>query len=73
MQRAKHETDLDFAASQVKRYVETGQVEAVDGSLIPLDAESICVHGDGPNGVEVVEAVGAALKGLGRKVEAVVA
>ena len=69
LQRAKHETDLEFAASQVKRYVETGAVEAVDGSAIALDAESICVHGDGPNGVQVVEAVGATLKGMGCKVE----
>lgn len=69
LQRAKHETDLDFAASQVKRYVETGSVEAVDGTEVALDAESICVHGDGPNGVEVAEAVGAALTGLGRKIE----
>ena len=69
LQRAKHETDLEFAAAQVKRYVENGRVEAVDGSTLALDAESICVHGDGPNGVQVVEAVGAALKGMGCKVE----
>jgi len=71
LQRAKHETDLDFAAGQVKRYVETGKVEAVDGTLVGLDAESICVHGDGPNAVEVVQAVGRALDGCGCKIEAV--
>ena len=30
---------------------------ANDGSLIPLEAESICVHGDGPNAVEVIGAL----------------
>ncbi len=70
LQRAKHETDIDFAAAQVKRYVETGKVEAVDGTLVPLEAESICVHGDGPNAVEVVQAVEHALHVCGCKVEA---
>jgi UPF0271 protein len=70
LQRAKHETDVDFAAAQVSRYVETGKVEAVDGTLVELDAESICVHGDGPNAAEVVQAVEHALQGCGCKVEA---
>ena len=65
LQRAKHETDVEFAASQVKRYVQTGKVEATDGSLIALDAESLCIHGDGPNATEVGEAVRAALKEIG--------
>lgn len=65
LQRSKHETDVEFAAKQVKRYVETGKVEATDGSLLELDAESLCIHGDGPNSTEVGDAVRAALKELG--------
>ena len=65
LQRAKHETDTAFAAAQVKRYVESGEVEATDGTLIKLDAESLCIHGDGPNATEVGDAVRAALKGIG--------
>lgn len=65
LQRAKHETDTAFAAAQVKRYVESGEVEATDGTLIKLDAESLCIHGDGPNATEVGDAVRAALKDIG--------
>jgi 5-oxoprolinase (ATP-hydrolysing) subunit A len=68
IQRAKHETDLAFAAAQVKRFVETGKVEATDGSLIALEAESICIHGDGPNATAVGEAVRGALATLGCKI-----
>lgn len=61
IQRTKHETDIDFAAAQVTRFVEGGKVQATDGSLIALDAESICIHGDGPNATAVGDAVRAAL------------
>ncbi len=73
LQRAKHETDTVFAAAQVKRYVETGKVEAIDGSLLTLDAESICIHGDGPNAAAVGEAVRNALAKLGCRIAPVMA
>ena len=62
LQREKHETDVAFAAAQVRRYVETGKVEANDGSLVELDAESLCIHGDGPNSVAVADAIRATLE-----------
>ena len=65
IQRTKHETDTAFAAAQVRRYVEGGKVEATDGSLIALDAESLCIHGDGPNATAVGDAVRSALTALG--------
>lgn len=61
LQRTKHETDVNFAAAQVQRYVESGKVEAVDGTLIELDAESLCIHGDGPNATDVGDAIRARL------------
>ena len=73
IERAKHETDTAFAAAQVKRFVETGKVEAVDGTLVELDAESLCIHGDGPNATEVGDAVRAALDGIGCKIAPVMA
>ncbi|MGB1883984.1 MAG: 5-oxoprolinase subunit PxpA [Gammaproteobacteria bacterium] len=68
IQRTKHETDTAFAAAQVKRYVESGKVEALDGSLIPLDAESLCIHGDGPNSTDVGDAVRKTLDEIGCKI-----
>lgn len=73
LQRAKHVTDTEFAAAQVKRYVETGKVLANDGSLLALDAESLCIHGDGPNATEVGDAVRAALNEIGCKIAPVMA
>jgi UPF0271 protein len=37
------------------------QVESVDGSDIPVRAESICVHSDTPGAVSVAKAVRSAL------------
>lgn len=68
IQRHKHETDVAFAASQVESYVKTGKVQAMDGSLVALDAESLCIHGDGPNCVEVAVAIQNRLKSLGCKI-----
>lgn len=68
LQREKHETDVDFAASQVQRYVESGKVESVEGSLVELDAESLCIHGDGPNSVQVADAIQQRLKDIGCKI-----
>lgn len=57
LQRAKHVTDVEQACAQVRRWIETGSAQAVDGSRIPVEAESICIHGDGPNAVEVAQAI----------------
>ena len=71
LQREKHETDVEFAASQVRRYVESGKVEANDGTLVELDAESLCIHGDGPNSVQVADAIRAMLDDIGCQIDPV--
>ena len=45
----------------------------MDGSLVELDAESLCIHGDGPNCVEVAIAIQERLKALGCKIAPVMA
>ena len=65
LQRAKHETDLDKACAQIRRFLGDGVVQATDGSLLPLAAESICVHGDGPNSVELARALRGAIEDSG--------
>jgi UPF0271 protein len=42
-----------------------GKVEAVDGSLVQLAPQSICVHGDSPGAVEIARAVRSALRDAG--------
>lgn len=41
-------TDEDVAISRVVRMVKEGKVESVTGRDIPVRADSVCVHGDGP-------------------------
>lgn len=44
-------------ADRVAVMVRAGQVSAIDGSIIDVDAKSICVHGDSPGAVQIATAV----------------
>ena len=71
IQRRKLRTDVTFAASQVKRFLTEGVVEAEDGTLIRHEAASVCIHSDGPNAVEVANAVRGAVLDAGAGIAAV--
>ena len=43
--------DPDLVAARMLRLATEGTIEAVDGSVLRLDAQSICVHGDSPAAV----------------------
>jgi UPF0271 protein len=49
--------DPDVVAERVATMIGRGQVTAIDGSLIPIAAESVCVHGDSPGAVQITNAV----------------
>jgi 5-oxoprolinase (ATP-hydrolysing) subunit A len=68
IQRQKVPADLGRVAEQVRRWLEDGQVEAVDGSRLPIEADSICVHGDGPNVLDVVRTVRRTIEEAGHAV-----
>jgi UPF0271 protein len=70
IQRAKHETDIDFAVHQVQIFLERGVVEANDGSEVALKATSACVHSDGANAAEVAQAIRDTVTAAGHKVAA---
>ena len=40
--------DPDVIAERVVAMVGAGQVTAVDGSVVDIEVESVCVHGDSP-------------------------
>ena len=44
-------------AERVLDMVKSGTVAAVDGSVVNIDVESVCVHGDSPGAVEIAGAV----------------
>ncbi|MEV0132186.1 5-oxoprolinase subunit PxpA [Dactylosporangium sp. NPDC050688] len=58
-------TDVDAVTERAVRMARTGEVVAVDGSLVTLPFESLCVHGDTPGAVAMASAVRAALVAAG--------
>lgn len=48
--------DPEAVAARVLRLVRTGQVEAIDGSLVDVDAQSICFHGDSQGSIDMARA-----------------
>jgi UPF0271 protein len=49
--------DPDEVTARVLRMVTEGVINSVDGSEIPVSAESVCVHGDSPGAVAMAAAV----------------
>ncbi len=49
--------DAVQVAARMLRLVQDGVVEAIDGSLARVQADSICVHGDSPDAVAMARAV----------------
>jgi UPF0271 protein len=62
--------DPEIVAARAVRLVHDGVVEAVDGSEVPVEAASLCVHGDSPGAVAMAHAVRAALDAAGIDVRA---
>jgi UPF0271 protein len=61
----------DEAVEQVLTMVKTSTVQAVDGSTIPLQADTICVHGDGPSALDFAKQLRKALVEEGVKISPV--
>jgi UPF0271 protein len=57
--------DPAAAASQAARIARGEGVIATGGTVVPMEAQTICVHGDTPGAVEIARAVGAALRDRG--------
>lgn len=53
--------DLQAITSQVLQMVQQGTVTAIDGTVIPMPIQTICVHGDTPGAVAIAQAVKTAL------------
>ncbi len=53
--------DADLIAARMLRLAREGVLEAEDGSILRLEADSICVHGDSPGAVAIAARVRDAL------------
>ena len=54
--------DLDQVVSRVVQMVRDKTVVSIHGNLVPIQAQTICVHGDTPGAVSMVKAIRAALE-----------
>ncbi|OBI05829.1 hypothetical protein A5714_24165 [Mycobacterium sp. E2462] len=62
--------DPSAIADRVLAMVSSGQVTAVDGTLVALRVESVCVHGDSPGAVRIASAVRDRLTAAGTRLGA---
>jgi UPF0271 protein len=58
----------DESINQVLQMVEKGTVTATNGSEVPIEVETICIHGDGPHAVDFAKAIKTRLEQEGIKV-----
>lgn len=49
--------DADQVADRVRRIASDGSIVAVDGTVLNVGAESVCVHGDSPDSVGLTRAI----------------
>ncbi|OJF93696.1 LamB/YcsF family protein [Pararhizobium antarcticum] len=49
--------DTQAIARRMLQLAKTGTLEAIDGSTIKVDAQSICVHGDSPGAVAIAQEI----------------
>jgi UPF0271 protein len=57
--------DPDVVAARVLRMVTDSRVTAVDGSDVPVQVDSVCVHGDSPDAVAMARSIRAVLTSQG--------
>jgi UPF0271 protein len=64
-QPGAHIDSVDALVARTLRMVREGVVQAVNGESVPLRAQTICLHGDGPHALAFARAIHAALTGAG--------
>lgn len=58
-------SDIGLVAERALRMVRDSEVEAMDGTVIRVEPNSLCAHGDGPEALAIVTAVRVRLEGAG--------
>jgi UPF0271 protein len=58
-------TDPDVAGRRAVQLATTGTIEAIDGTVLELDVESVCIHSDSPGSLQLARATRAALEEAG--------
>ena len=63
--------DSALVVSRAIRMVKDRGVEAVDGTVVPFEADTICVHGDTPGAADLAAKLRAGLEAAGMTVKAI--
>jgi UPF0271 protein len=63
--------DGDTVVARAVRMVKDRSVVAIDGSVLPLEADTICVHGDTPGSDQLAAKIRAGLEAAGVTVKAI--
>jgi UPF0271 protein len=69
IEAVKQAWDPERVARRALRLVDEHVIDAVDGSDVQTDAPTICIHGDGPNAVEVARTVKQELERAGVQIQ----
>lgn len=62
--------DVDLVAQRVLAMVTKGTVTSIDGTEVPINAQTICVHGDTPGAVAMIKKIREKLDAAGVAVQA---
>ena len=60
--------DAEAIKDRIIRVLETGTVESVDGNVLNMEFESICLHGDTPGALELVKSIRTTIMEAGVKI-----
>lgn len=61
--------DLVLVEERIEQLVMTGEISTIEGESLPLEFDSIMLHGDTPGALEIAESVSRTLKRLNVKVK----
>lgn len=60
--------DLDMVLERVLRLVQERELETIEGDIIPIHADTICIHGDTPSALTLASRIRGALREKGIQV-----
>ncbi len=67
----KYEATAEAESRLIEKWLKTGKINAVDGREIEIDAETICIHGDMDNAVEILFAITKTIAAAGVEISSV--
>ncbi|PMH44910.1 hypothetical protein BCU68_12170 [Vibrio sp. 10N.286.49.B3] len=49
---------VEAVTAQIKQILQTSTVTTIDGDVLPLEVDTICIHGDGPHATIIAHQIG---------------